>query len=519
MSTQEQQGRRQDAGDVRNDANRRSQILPEQPSPASTAPEVRRQLRGRSREWQAALELLGSLAVGQSAVMQVEGAAGIGKTRLLAEVEDGGADLGFGLATGHAGDLPEAFPLAQLSAGPEAARPGQTRPSARPTGSEREAGLRDVAAEVGELAGRRPIVVTLDDLQWADEAAVHALRALLALLSDHPVGWVLARRAGVPSPATDLLFDEWRQRGAVRIALGPLASDAVAEVVADSLLATPEPDLLSLTDGAAGNPQLLVALLDGLREERAVVVADGRARLVSRRIPRRVDGVIRDWMGPLSPEARSLLEVAALMERAFDVDDLARVYGRPTAQLLAPIREILESGLLTRAGRGARAFHHGLVRQAVADGVPAAVRWALSSQAPMGTRLDSQPSLGTGFRPSERGGPVPPNHDGPEATAMRGERGDVERRPSPVGQARSAWAALTETEQAVAELVSRGLTNREVAVRVFLSRHTVSFHLRKVYRKLGVSSRVELARFSIELERHPALPQTLRRHPREGGDR
>ncbi|KPI30284.1 transcriptional regulator, LuxR family [Actinobacteria bacterium OK074] len=52
---------------------------------------------------------------------------------------------------------------------------------------------------------------------------------------------------------------------------------------------------------------------------------------------------------------------------------------------------------------------------------------------------------------------------------------------------------LTDAEFAIARLVSRGLTNREVGSQLFISRNTVAFHLRKVFRKMNISSRVELA--------------------------
>ena len=61
------------------------------------------------------------------------------------------------------------------------------------------------------------------------------------------------------------------------------------------------------------------------------------------------------------------------------------------------------------------------------------------------------------------------------------------------GRAPAGWG-LTPTEYRVAELVASGLTNREAAARLFLTQKTVEFHLRNVYRKLGVRSRTELAR-------------------------
>jgi DNA-binding CsgD family transcriptional regulator len=62
------------------------------------------------------------------------------------------------------------------------------------------------------------------------------------------------------------------------------------------------------------------------------------------------------------------------------------------------------------------------------------------------------------------------------------------------------WAALTDSELGVARLVAEGLTNREVAERLFVSPHTVNSHLRRVFAKLGVNSRVALTRLAGNLD-------------------
>jgi DNA-binding CsgD family transcriptional regulator len=57
---------------------------------------------------------------------------------------------------------------------------------------------------------------------------------------------------------------------------------------------------------------------------------------------------------------------------------------------------------------------------------------------------------------------------------------------------------MTKSELAVADLVASGLTNREVADRLFVSPHTVNTHLRHVFAKLEVTSRVDLTRLATE---------------------
>jgi DNA-binding NarL/FixJ family response regulator len=63
---------------------------------------------------------------------------------------------------------------------------------------------------------------------------------------------------------------------------------------------------------------------------------------------------------------------------------------------------------------------------------------------------------------------------------------------------RSGWDSLTETEVAVSRLVAQGWTNRQVADQLFLSAHTVAYHLRRIFRKLDIASRVDLTRMAVE---------------------
>jgi DNA-binding CsgD family transcriptional regulator len=79
----------------------------------------------------------------------------------------------------------------------------------------------------------------------------------------------------------------------------------------------------------------------------------------------------------------------------------------------------------------------------------------------------------------------------------RGDPRDPGDRKGPSGmgtsEAKQDSRQLTPPERDVAALVSEGLTNQQVARRLHRSPHTVNFHLRNIFRKLDVRSRVELA--------------------------
>ncbi len=70
----------------------------------------------------------------------------------------------------------------------------------------------------------------------------------------------------------------------------------------------------------------------------------------------------------------------------------------------------------------------------------------------------------------------------------------VRRRPLSASRPKSGWKALSATELAVAQLAADGRTNREIAEKLFISPHTVNTHLRHLFEKLGVNSRLALSR-------------------------
>ena len=114
-----------------------------------------------------------------------------------------------------------------------------------------------------------------------------------------------------------------------------------------------------------------------------------------------------------------------------------------------------------------------------------------------------------------------------DATRLRRRLRDlgVRRRLTRQERPDRGWGALTESEVAVVEAITSGMTNREAAAHLFISPHTVSMHLRHAFEKLGINSRVELARIAAEhprehVERHrgrePSLTRKARRTARDG---
>jgi DNA-binding CsgD family transcriptional regulator/tetratricopeptide (TPR) repeat protein len=329
--------------------------LPRSERPATRA------LRGREVELAAIDACLTAVVGGRGSAILVDGRGGFGKTRLLEEATALAERRG--VAVTRLAPEPDSAPDATASA---AARP-------------RELELEALEARLERESLRGPLLVCLDDLQWADELTVLAVRRLPRRLAALPIVWLLAARG---DELNDRTQDALAALGPLleRMALGGLAADGVAQVVLDRIGVPGGDELLDLAGQLGGSPFRITELLTGLIEEDLVQERDGRAELVEHRLPSRVRDDMDARLERVTPEARRVARVGAVLGRRFKVSILGLMLTAVPATLLGPIQELLGAGLLIDEGI-ALAFMHDLIREAVLDTVPPSSRRTIERQA------------------------------------------------------------------------------------------------------------------------------------------
>ena len=337
-------------------------------------------IRGREPELRAVLELVRGAAKGRSGALLIEGELGAGKSLLLSYAAAAAQEAGLSVASAAADELSRFMPMgALLSAlgectaalADEADRHGQAD---LPIWL-----IESLRTRLEKRAAVGPLLVSLDDLQWADPATLHALRTMPRELSSYPLAWILSRHSPEPDNGAELLFDLLEREGAARISLQPLGDAAVADLLADALGAAPDPDLAALAAGAAGNPLLLADLIGGLVEEHAVAVTAGQACLRSAHVPKRIQVRVQDTLDGLDTGTRLLLEIAAGLGRSFRLADAAMLLGKSPAALLPAVDQALAATVLV-AKQDQLSFRHELVWQAISTALPLPIRQALHRQ-------------------------------------------------------------------------------------------------------------------------------------------
>jgi predicted ATPase len=341
-------------------------------------------LRGRQVQVEALRDQLDALRAGRGGIVLVAGLAGMGKTVLLDATEMMARERGIRVFRGAGDDAARVIPFGPLLEALVSARDAPVDLAVlrdlSQSPDQRFWLLRELQESLERGALRAPMVIAIDDVQWADEATLAALLTLSRQLASHRILWLLAARTGEPAgPAGDAV-SRIAGAGALKITLPPLDRVAVAGVAEDLLGGAPDPALLTVLAGVRGQPFLLTELLRGMREEKLVVVSDGIASLTGTGIPLRFVDSVNKQLGQLPPAARDALQMACALGRRFSADELAALTGTAPAAILGALREALAAGLVTEDGDRVT-FRHDLVREAVDATLPRTVRQSLRRRA------------------------------------------------------------------------------------------------------------------------------------------
>ena len=328
----------------------------------------------RGRELEQLDAHIGRAAAGDGGVVVVEGPAGIGKSRLLAEARrraDGslrvlsarGSQLEGEFAFGVVRQLFEtryAEPeLLTGAAAPAAAVFGQL------DGGEGAsfAALHGLYWLVLNLAEQGPLLLAVDDLHWCDRPSLLFFAYLARRLEGQPILLLAGLREAEPGTDPALLGEIAHDPAAARVRPGPLSEAAVVTVIEERLGAPPAPAFAAAChEATGGNPLLLSQLVtalagEGVRPDAAHV---DRVREIG---PRAVSRTVLLRLTRLPPEAAAVARAIAVLGDGAALPAVAALAGVEVAQVGAATRELARAEILR--AEPPLAFSHPLVRDAV----------------------------------------------------------------------------------------------------------------------------------------------------------
>ena len=220
-----------------------------------------------------------------------------------------------------------------------------------------------------------PLVVLLDDVQWADELTLAVLAALPAALPQAPALVVAAVRTGDEPRELQTLA---ARPGVHRLSLAPLPVEATRSIVADVLaLDEPPAELLDgLAPADAGNPFFITELLHVAHDE-GLLVRDGHAhwRLAdgaAARLPRDMAEISARRLAALAPATRRVVDVAAVLGRVLDLDLMIGAEELAEEAVLDAVDDLIVHRVVQRRWTGDLTFvHDGVLAAAYAALTPA----------------------------------------------------------------------------------------------------------------------------------------------------
>ena len=347
-------------------------------------------LVGRDTEMTRLRALLDDAAAGRAVTVLVGGDAGVGKSRLVAEVMTaaggyGGAsprkvtagDSGFTVLCGQCAEIGDSVPYlpfadAFRTAPPHVeqvikARPvlarllpdgGEPAPGTDPSGMAREQMFGAVLGTLAELAAASPVLLVLEDLHWADASTRNLLTFLARMLRRERVAIVGTYRTDDlhrQHPLGRVVGELGRLPSVTLVELGPLPAAALAE------------HLSSLPNGPS---RLSAALLGGL-----VARAEGNAYYAEEllaassgapgALPSGLAALLLARVARVSDAAQRVLRAAAVAGRRANDQLVQAVSGLDDAGYTESVRELVTHQLLVPDGPDGYRFRHALLREAV----------------------------------------------------------------------------------------------------------------------------------------------------------
>lgn len=351
-------------------------------------------LRGRGSEIGLVRSSLEGARAGAGSVILVSGEAGIGKSSLLTEAlalaREGGARVLVGVCeelerARPFGAMAKAFaidgPAGDTLSGLLEASSARASPVSIASAPDVQFRVLDAFVELAQsICARDWLVLAIEDLHWADPSTLLAFRALGRHAPQLRLCMLGSLRPLPRSPELGKTQDELLNAGALHVQLGPLDASAVAELVEQTVSATPGPKLLRQVSGAGGNPLFVLELVRAFTDEGSIVIEGGSAELREHSLPPTLRQTIVRRLGFLSADELQTLRVASTLGTQFSVGDLSVVARKPVVELLPLLQQPLGAGLICEAGIRL-AFRHELVREAIYEDVPLAVRRGLHSEA------------------------------------------------------------------------------------------------------------------------------------------
>jgi tetratricopeptide (TPR) repeat protein/transcriptional regulator with XRE-family HTH domain len=363
-------------------------------APGDTTPFV-----GRGNEYGLLIGLIARLTTGAGQTVLIEGEPGIGKSRLMHEAARYAATHGLATLATNCYEIERAIPyqpvidlvaraldrasaaalrelapvsLAELAAlVPEIAERFPDLPQLSNDFPEaRQARLSRAVGHLLEVSrGGRPLVLMVDDIQWADDASAQVLHYLARHAAAHPVLVMYAYREEEVDSDERLarLVDSLRREADARrvplARLGLADAERLVAALGDGRLGAP--GLAErLHRETEGNPFFLMSILQSLSE--------GETRLEPRQseesglLPDALRAAVRARLAHVPREIRPILEAAAVLGRRFDFDTLLDVTREPEAGLLDAVEALVKRRLLREEPEGGvYDFSHDKVREVV----------------------------------------------------------------------------------------------------------------------------------------------------------